>query len=79
MAIASFEEQLRDKQADLGAQNAALFQKQVQDEVDQLNDRIGPRAIWIGGGLLGLAGAASFWLMDRRQKGKNSYQLTIDN
>ncbi len=39
--IGSFEEQLRDKQADLGARNAALFQKQVQDEVDQLNDRIG--------------------------------------
>ena len=38
--IASFEEQLRDKQADLGSQNAALFQKQVQDEVEQLNDRI---------------------------------------
>ncbi len=38
--IASFEEQLRDKQADLGASNAALFQKQVQDEVDQLNERI---------------------------------------
>ncbi len=38
--IASFEEQLRDKQADLGARNAALFQKQVQDEVDELNDRI---------------------------------------
>ncbi|MEM7354228.1 MAG: Gldg family protein, partial [Acidobacteriota bacterium] len=38
--IASFEEQLRDKQSGLGAQNAALFQKQVQDEVDQLNDRI---------------------------------------
>lgn len=34
----------------------------------QLNDRIGPRAIWIGGGLLGLAGAAGFWLMDRREK-----------
>ena len=38
--IASFEEQLRDKQSDLGTRNAALFQKQVQDEVDQLNDRI---------------------------------------
>ncbi len=38
--IASFEEQLRDKQSDLGSRNAALFQKQVQDEVDQLNDRI---------------------------------------
>ena len=38
--IASFEEQLRDKQADLGTRNAALFQKQVQDEVDELNDRI---------------------------------------
>jgi len=39
--IGSFEEQLRDKQADLGSRNAALFQKQVQDEVDNLNDRIG--------------------------------------
>ena len=38
--IASFEEQLRDKQSGLGARNAALFQKQVQDEVDQLNERI---------------------------------------
>jgi len=38
--IASFEEQLRDKQAGLGAANAALFQKQVQDEVEQLNERI---------------------------------------
>jgi len=38
--IASFEEQLREKQSGLGSQNAALFQKQVQDEVDQLNDRI---------------------------------------
>ena len=32
----------------------------------QLNDRIGPKAIWIGSGLLGLAGAAGFWLMDKR-------------
>lgn len=38
--IASFEEQLREKQSGLGAKNAALFHKQVQDEVDQLNERI---------------------------------------
>ncbi len=37
--IATFEEQLREKQSG-GASNAALFQKQVQDEVSQLNDRI---------------------------------------
>ncbi len=38
--IATFEEQLREKQSGLGTANAALFQKQVQDEVGQLNDRI---------------------------------------
>ena len=32
----------------------------------QLNDRIGPKAIWIGGGLLGLTSAAGFWLMNKR-------------
>ncbi len=32
-----------------------------------LNDRIGPKAIWIGGGLLGLASAAGFWWMDKRE------------
>jgi MFS family permease len=31
----------------------------------QLNDRIGPKAIWIGGGILGLISAAGFWMMDR--------------
>jgi MFS family permease len=34
----------------------------------QLNDRLAPQAIWIGGGLLGLSGAAGFWLMDRREQ-----------
>jgi MFS family permease len=38
----------------------------------QLNDRIGPKAIWIGGGLLGLASAVGFWLMDKKQSMINS-------
>lgn len=38
--IATFEEQLQERTRDLGSQNAALFKKQVQDEVDQLNARI---------------------------------------
>lgn len=36
--IATFEEQLREKQS--AANNQALFKKQLQDEVDQLNERI---------------------------------------
>ncbi len=36
--IARFEEELREKQG--AAQNQALLQKQVQDEVDELNERI---------------------------------------
>ncbi len=36
--IATFEEQLREKQS--VANNQALFKKQLQDEVDQLNERI---------------------------------------
>ena len=34
----------------------------------QLNDRIGPKAIWIGGGLLGLASAGGFWVMERKRR-----------
>jgi MFS family permease len=42
----------------------------------QLNDQIGPKAIWIGGGLLGLASAAGFWVMDRKQATENIKQKT---
>lgn len=35
-----FEEELREKQSSISSRNAALFQKQVQDEVDDLNRRI---------------------------------------
>lgn len=38
--IERFEEELRDKQGGITARNAALFQKKVQDEVDDLNQRI---------------------------------------
>ncbi len=38
--IERFEEELRDKQGGINTQNAALFEKQLQDEVDELNDRI---------------------------------------
>ncbi|RMH17398.1 MAG: hypothetical protein D6696_15840 [Acidobacteria bacterium] len=38
--IERFQEQLREKTRELGGRNAALFKKQVQDEVDQLNERI---------------------------------------
>lgn len=38
--IEGFEQELNQKQSELGRQNAALFQKQVQDEVDQLNEKI---------------------------------------
>lgn len=37
------EEQLRDKQGSIGERNAALFQKQLQDEIDSLNARIRER------------------------------------
>ncbi len=38
--IERFEGELQEKNSSLGSGNAALFQKQVQDEVDQLNERI---------------------------------------
>lgn len=38
--IESFQKQLQEKQSGIGSRNAALFQKQLQDEVDQLNARI---------------------------------------
>lgn len=38
--VESFQEQLDEKNRGLGAQNAALFEKQVQDEVEDLNTRI---------------------------------------
>lgn len=38
--IEGFEGELRQKQSASGQQNAALFQKQVQDEVDRLNEKI---------------------------------------
>lgn len=38
--IEQFQEELREKQASIGARNAALFEKQLQDEVDALNERI---------------------------------------
>ncbi len=38
--LESFQRELDEKNRGLGAQNAALFQKQVQDEVEELNGRI---------------------------------------
>lgn len=38
--IARFEEELRDKQSSVASGNAALFQKELQDEVDELNKKI---------------------------------------
>ncbi len=38
--IESVEQELRDKQGGLTVRDAALFQKRVQDEVDELNERI---------------------------------------
>jgi ABC-2 type transport system permease protein len=38
--IASFQEEIRNKQGELGRRNAALFQKKLQDEVDQINARL---------------------------------------
>ncbi len=38
--VETFQEQLRAKQSDLTSRNAALFQKRVQDEVDELNQKI---------------------------------------
>ncbi len=38
--IARFQEELREKQSSGSARNAALFQKQLQDEVDELNEKI---------------------------------------
>lgn len=38
--IATFQTQLRDKQTEITSRNASLFQKQVQDEVAGLNERI---------------------------------------
>jgi MFS family permease len=35
-----------------------------------LNDRIGPKAIWLGGGLIGLTSAVSYGLMSRKFKSK---------
>jgi ABC-type uncharacterized transport system involved in gliding motility auxiliary subunit len=38
--IASFQEEIRNKQGELGRRNAALLQKKLQDEVDQVNARL---------------------------------------
>ena len=38
--IETFQQQLRDKQTAITSRNASLFQKEVQDEVQDLNDRI---------------------------------------
>lgn len=38
--IESFQQQLQEKTSSLGQSNAALFEKQVQDEVNQLNERL---------------------------------------
>ena len=38
--VESFQDELRVKQSEITSRNAALFQKQVQDDIDALNDRI---------------------------------------
>jgi hypothetical protein len=38
--IETFQQQLRDKQSEITSRNASLFQKRLQDEVDELNRRI---------------------------------------
>jgi ABC-2 type transport system permease protein len=38
--VAAAEEELRQKRQEMSGQQAALFQKQVQEEVDRLNDRL---------------------------------------
>jgi len=38
--VERFQDELSEKQRGLGSKNAALFQKQLQDEVDDLNNRI---------------------------------------
>jgi ABC-type uncharacterized transport system involved in gliding motility auxiliary subunit len=38
--IASFQEEIRTKQGELSRRNAALFQKKLQDDVDELNARV---------------------------------------
>jgi ABC-type uncharacterized transport system involved in gliding motility auxiliary subunit len=38
--VASFEEEMRSKQSEMSQRNAALFQKNFQDEVDALNAKI---------------------------------------
>jgi ABC-type uncharacterized transport system involved in gliding motility auxiliary subunit len=37
--IASFQEEIRTKQGEISRRNAALFQKKLQDDVDELNAR----------------------------------------
>jgi len=38
--IAAFQEEIRNKQGELSRRNAALFQKTLQDDVDELNARV---------------------------------------
>jgi hypothetical protein len=38
--VAAFEQELRDKQAGITSRNASLFQRRVQEEVDELNRKI---------------------------------------
>ena len=38
--IESFQEELREKQGEITQRNAALFERRLQDEVDELNERI---------------------------------------
>jgi len=38
--VAAAEEELRQKRQEMSGQEAALFQKKVQEEVDRINDRL---------------------------------------
>ncbi len=41
--IDRFQEELREKQGDIGKENAALFKKKMADDIDQLNEQIRER------------------------------------
>jgi len=43
-----------------------------------LNDQIGPRAIWIGGGLIGLTSALSYGLMSRKFSPRKKSSQTVE-
>ena len=44
-----------------------------------LNDQIHPRAIWLGGGIIGLASASCYWIMSKRYSPKKAAVSRVED